>query len=38
MVKGNDIWVLKEKIKLLKGYFKVWNNDTFGDINKKNWI
>jgi len=35
-VSGNDMLVLKEKLKHLKGDLKVWNKKFFGDIMKKN--
>jgi len=35
MVSGDDIWVLKEKLKMLKVDLKIWNKKVFGDINFK---
>jgi len=32
-VNGNEIWVLKEKLKRLEQDLKVWNNKVFGHIN-----
>jgi len=34
VVKGNGTWVLKEKLKRLKGDLNVLNKEVFGDINK----
>jgi len=36
-IQGNDIWVLKEK---LKSSLRLWNKSTFGDINiiKENFV
>ena len=32
---GDDIWVLKEKLKSLKSALKLWNREVFGDMNYK---
>jgi len=32
-VQGSGIYVLKEKFKKLKADLKVWNRDTFGNLN-----
>lgn len=34
-VHGTGLFVLKEKLKMLKGDLKRWNTDIFGDINSK---
>jgi len=33
-VQGSGIYVLKEKLKKLKADLKVWNKDTFGNLNQ----
>jgi len=34
LVQGNEIFVLKEKLKMLKSDLKGWNKDVFGYIDK----
>lgn len=34
-VEGNEVYVLKEKFKILKQKLKQWNKDTFGNLNRK---
>lgn len=34
-VQGRPMYVLKEKLKQLKGELKVWNKDVFGDVSQK---
>jgi len=34
LVQGNEILVLKEKLKMLKSDLKGWNKDVFGNTNK----
>jgi len=34
-VSGNDIWIFKEKLKMLKANLKIWNKVVFRNINYK---
>ena len=33
-INGNEIWILKEKLKRLKKDLKVWNKEVFGHVDR----